>query len=407
MSPALILWKKHERRLIDAYGTIGAQPEKTSRQLSNAVKSAEISASITFINFLKGPVRTMFLVTGQTFHARHLLKEFGGRWDNDTKGWAFYHLEPAQIARLRGIPGIYLSEPPPEPAEPPRAPTAIYGDDPTYFNYFRDKDPAVFFGFSSMAAFVDYVEALHTSNDTDRDHAWRTNEKYKRFSATEDMAEALNLARHGWSDGLGLMEKFKIPHAFGKRHKPSIVGGRVNVGRLLAGNPVHMVHRKPAPRNRIITIFIETTMWSGIKPLNMMMRAFIIAGIVDVLEIEGYVCELIAVYTTSYAYDPCTQFAVKVKQAGQALNMLDITFACGHPSFLRRLMFACEGNAPECPHVGAVIQEAFDTEHLPGRNEFYIPQLMPGDQAQLTGDPLDMLRFLEPGGLPIKIRERI
>lgn len=293
----------------------------------------------------------------------------------------------------------------------PRPAPQLFGDDPSFFNYFADQDPIAFFGFSSLRAFADYVDELPTLYDRKGEprSGWRVSEKMQTFAGTRDMSDALAIARNGWSDGLSLAHKYDIPRATNKRRTHAMVGGRVNVGRMLAGNPKHMVARRPAPRHRIITLFVECCMWKGITADNAIMRALLVAGMIDVLESEGYRCEIIAVSASIRQIDFLggSQLAVRLKNAGDALSLADLSFALGHPSFLRRMELACEASAPGMDlsrSNRSLVSAAFDDEHTCKRNEFYIPQLTGHAQACLTDDPLSMLEWIEPDGLPVKLR---
>lgn len=110
---------------------------------------------------------TQYTVTGRTFEHRDLLKAWRGRFDQETKAWQL-DLSTAQVDTLRRMVGIVVTETPPAPEperqtfdfselirrigddEPNRAAhrngrSAIYGDDPRWFNYFRDQNPTAFF----------------------------------------------------------------------------------------------------------------------------------------------------------------------------------------------------------------------------------------------------------------------
>ncbi|MDT9703008.1 hypothetical protein, partial [Streptomyces sp. P17] len=71
---------------------------------------------------------------------------------------------------------------------------------------------------------------------------------------------------------------------------------------------------------------------------------------------------------------PGAQTAVTLKHAGEKLNLDDLVFALGHPSFLRRFNFACVSQAVECREIWSsqgMPRSAFGKDDLK-RNEFYI-----------------------------------
>lgn len=392
-------------------------------------------------------------VSGRTFDHRELLKSLRGQWNNNTRVWTFDHyLSPADLARLRSLPGVVVVEHKRpattwEPAKPtpsfreaispdqlarvdawvrrnrhlladedetfirPKRPQII-GDDPTYFNYFADKNPIAYFGFSSLDVFIDHVERLRRPDNTGGtcDVGWSTEKPRQIVTDTPDMAAAIRLAREGWTAGLGLAEQFDIPHALRKRRVHSVVGASVNVGRMLAGNPAHMIRRIPQPKNKRIVVFVDTMMWKGITPQNAMLRALFIASAIDQLENQGYTCEIFAVNASDSFYDngPQAQLCVRLKSAGERLNLLNISFALGHPSFLRRMFFACEGVIGAIRmtrHARGRISHCFDAEHQPGPNEYYFRQLPSVVNQELyKDDPLKMLDYILPDNLPIDFK---
>lgn len=349
-------------------------------------------------------------ITGRTWSHRHILREWNGDWDNTRKRWTFDNLSSDQLEQLSRMVGVMVTD-----VTPVTPSMQIFGDDPTYVNYFVDKNPSAFFGFSSLAVMCDYVEALPIPPNNGRtcDIGWSTNSTRQYVTATKDMPEALALARNGWIDGMGLHKALLTPRPLTKRRTHGLSGGSVNVGRMLAGNPAHMRKRHKAPGQKRITLFVQSVMWIKIKPDMAINRALVIAAMIDLLEQEGYICDIVAVFCTahnSWGGQGKSQITVKIKDAGQRLNLLDIMFALGHPAFSRRMCFACEGAVPECKMSyddRGIIRPAFDTDNPCGRGEFYVPFLEPIAVSRITADPMSMLKYIEPEGLPISLKERM
>lgn len=362
------------------------------------------------------PRMTLYRITGNTFPHRETLKSWRARWNEEARAWEA-DLSSAQLATTRGWLGTIAVElPKPEPREidwsqlfgddedePPPAhrsgPTAVYGDDPRWLNHFRDQNPTAFFGFSSLGVFVDYVAGLRVP-PSGRDDGWNTGSYPAKWTGTPDMAAALALARDGWQEGIQAAEALPIEPARARKRSYSVAGGSVSVGRLLAGNPLHMIHRPQLPGRRVVTLFVETFMSAGVSPENATTRAVLVAWIVDKMEREGYSCEIVAAVTTRGTNGRTGhQHAITLKNAGERLSLPDIVFALGHPSFFRRLVFASVGAASECGSTWETQGSptaAFDDKHECGHNEFYIKQLSLSDQKKLTRDPLSMLPFISP-----------
>ena len=220
------------------------------------------------------------------------------------------------------------------------------------------------------------------------------------------MSDALKLAREGWQEGLeraaDVVERLSLANPRVRRRKPSLAGGSVSVGRMLAGDPAHMIRRPKAPGRKIVTFFVEAGCSGHINADAMIDRAALIGAMIDLMENVGYSCTIVAVDTSIEGRLPRYQLAVKLKEAGERLNLADVMFALGHPSFLRRFSFAACSSVPETRSIWmdqGSPSNAFDDHHPCGPNEFYVPVL----ERNGTGDPLDLLPYVTPSKLPITI----
>jgi len=373
-------------------------------------------------------------VTGQTFDHRDRLKQLGGRWDGQAKNWVFDWIGPKDLAELKNLPGcLVVGDTTPaverkntdegarelierilagedDAEETPvdgKNNTVIYGDDQTYFNYFRDKNPISFFGFSSLHEMTKFIKAIPPSKrEGDRSAGY---EKGK-WHGSEDMEEALQIAKDGWKEGAEkaatILDFLSLEHAVQRRRAYAVAGGNVSVGRLLAGNPKHMIERPKLPGRRNVTLFAENTASSLIKPEMLIVRAAIIAAFADILEQQGYSCTIVAATMQTHWSKPGAQTAVTVKHAGEKLNLDDAVFALGHPSFLRRFNFACVCQADEMRSIWSTQgspRSAFNRGDMK-QNEFYVPHL----KNNIKGDSFEeiakqMLPLIMPPGLPMKM----
>jgi hypothetical protein len=355
----------------------------------------------------------MITLTGRTWDHRNVIREMGGRWNGNERVWQFYHLSDEQRTAISQMVGVTINETI-SPARWDWADELIdirhipsgnvrIGDDMTYLNHFADATPNVFGGFSSLSKFIDHVEALDVPDNRNGtcDIGWTAKPGY---AGTRHMTEAIYTARNGWTDGLGLASSLLAPDPVKKRRQRAVAGGRVNVGRLLSGLPDHMVKRSPQPARKIITLFVETVMWEGIKIEVALTRVVAISAIIDRLEQQGYSCNIVAVYSARgwRQFDKSHILAVRIKEAGERLNLADVSFAFGHPSFGRRLVYAhhgCIGQTDMTHDHRGRISQAFNEDHQPRRNEFYIPQTFTN-----TVDIYDMLDIVTPENLPIEIK---
>lgn len=366
----------------------------------------------------------MLAITGQTWRYRDELKNMGGRWNGDARRWEIEKPTTRTRELLAGMVGCVVSEEASAPEfkpeigedwaglatlrpaklETPERKSNIYGDDPRYHNYFAPKNPLAFFGFSSLSAFTDYVESVPADKSQT---AWSQDTHQREFTATDSITEAIDLARNGWLDMIELANdianKLETAHAVRKARVYSTAGGAVSVGRMLAGNPVHMRRREKLPGRRVITLFVELSMLAVIKPTTMIMRAIVVAALCDLIERNGYSCGIVTVDTSTHARQCAYQLAVQIKEPGEKLNISDIAFAIGHPSFLRRFSFATVCSVQELRSIWTTqggTAAAFDDEHQPERNEFYIKGMTAN-----SVDPFEILRLIKPDGLPIELKD--
>lgn len=227
--------------------------------------------------------------------------------------------------------------------------TAIYGNDQTFFNAFNVKNPVAFFGFSSLFSLVNYVENIPLEQQN-RTIAFSKN--YVDFTKTRNMIEAIDLAKNGWSEGIEqakeISELISMETATTQKYINSISGGFVNVGKMLSGDPVHMRKKAKIKGRKNITIFISVGVSSNIKTKYMIIFSCLVAAMIDMTENAGYSCQLVAVDSALQNEKCYQQTAIKLKDFGEKLNINDIVFALGHPSFLRRFLFAVVGTSPEC-----------------------------------------------------------
>lgn len=208
-----------------------------------------------------------------------------------------------------------------------------------------------------------------------------------------------------------MLELFAIDHARVKRRSYGVAGGSVSVGRLLAGNPMHMRQRPPQPGRKVVRLFVQACNSAIITAENMTVRAAIVAAMADMLERQGFSCEIIAIdcRNGSLGIKPVFQCATILKQAGEKLNLSDLTFALGHPSYLRRFGFAlfsaCDELISHWESQG-VPKDAFNDHFKPKRNEFYIPKLSTNVKgATLADKARAMLPHIMPLNMPIRIND--
>lgn len=293
--------------------------------------------------------------------------------------------------------------------------TLIIGDSDEYLGRFRFDRTPVYFGFSSLDALTDHIENVPLPDDEDAREGWDVSAFFARFSGSASMTSAILTARTGWQEGLERAEAIASSLAAEHPRKPvrlhSMAGASVNVGRLLAGNPAHMRSNAPIAAKQVITLFIESAASAGVSTDILISRAAIIAAICDILENSGYSCEIVSLITTCLddvdGEQLACQTAVKVKNAGERLNLANAVFAMGHPSFQRRFRFALVGSVARLRTIWrnqGYPASAFSLQHRPGPNEFYFPMIQMRDLEKVdTGSTRAMFDFVTPKNLRIML----
>lgn len=383
------------------------------------------------------------IISGNTFTHKDRLKQLGGVWNSGEKNWIFYNsITPKELAELKNLPGCLVTDskerkpepPPPIPtddddddsgilaklfggdvADRPcigTVPAIVYGDDERYLNYFKDKNPIAFFGFSNINEMCKFVESIPLSKRTGaQDGGWVEPEKW---SGSRDMNHAIDLARNGWQKGAEnaakILDMFNVEHAVQRRRRFDVAGGSVSVGRLLAGNPAHMVKRPKQPGRKVVTLFVENVASAFINAESLTVRAAIVAAFADIMERNGYSCEIVALSIVAGNFsntEPGAHTVVTIKHAGEKLNVNDLAFTLGHPSFLRRLSFACVSQCDALRKIWPTQgypTEAFNKYHPTARNEFAIRHLKENIKgATLEEKARKMLLLVKPENLPMEI----
>jgi hypothetical protein len=181
------------------------------------------------------------------------------------------------------------------------------------------------------------------------------------FCGTKTFAEAMDLARKGWPEGLAAVKAMaeQIWRVVGQEVKKlefnyEVAGDDVDVGRFLTGEPENMLEYIEEPsvgRGKIVHIYVNTVASCGISKETMYYRGAAVLALVDALEKLGFSCcvQTIDAISERWTGDKnVLRYNVTLREAGEALDMDRLAFALAHASWLRRLIFsAMEQESPE------------------------------------------------------------
>lgn len=370
-----------------------------------------------------------YIISGKTFDHRETLKNLGAKYDGDSKAWTLRNPSTDTLSLALNLSGVTVRDQDgpagvtPRAAEPARSVSGpssseTFGGKVTrengkvYVGKTREYESlfcgdasfyAEFLSISELLAFTETTPDEVRYGTNDRNAGFNTDPKWSKLFGTASMPEAIALVANGWSEGVAIAREVSdlLTGAISVRRRRAnvVAGGTVNVGRMLAGNPVHMRARVRQPANKVITLVNDLAFPGGISAKAIGVRAGIFAAVADELENNGYSCEILNV-TRSIAGAGNFVTVSRIKTAGEKLNITDAMFALGHPSFQRRFMFNVKNHVAEfaSAYSNQGTPGKLDTDTLP--NTYLFNKL----NRDVTGNTtLDMIRQIAPKIVPANL----
>jgi hypothetical protein len=164
------------------------------------------------------------------------------------------------------------------------------------------------------------------------------------WSGTETYNQAMEIMKTGYKDPLEKMKKaiLKIGQTE-KANRPKLkndfVGFIPHVPNTLMGLPITMINKEKQDHNaKTIHLIYSISTASQVSPNDMITGGINFISLVNSLEKQGYrvKIDIMSCFATSKTL---SSFSVSVKEYGQKLNLLKLTFPLVHPSMLRRIAF--------------------------------------------------------------------
>lgn len=172
----------------------------------------------------------------------------------------------------------------------------------------------------------------------------------KSFCGTKSIKEAYEMGTfRGWVEGaekarkllqdIPSLNKLLSGSRMVKRVRP--VGGHVHMQRFVAGDKSHMITRKRMRTSdgTHISIGVESAAICWVTDEQIMNRGAAVTALVQALESKGLSTELSIISTIKGRENDTHVCQVKVKPAGQYLNLERMAMGIGHPSTFRRGVF--------------------------------------------------------------------
>jgi hypothetical protein len=190
--------------------------------------------------------------------------------------------------------------------------------------------------------------ALHGRISSQRDES----DVKKPWAGTKTYNEAMELIQAGYKEPLEKMKKaiLKIGNSDNYKRpkmKNDFVGFMPHVPHTIMGLPMTMLNKeKQVHKAKTIHLLYSTGASSLVKPENMITGGINFISLVNSLEKQGYrvKIDILNTFTTDRTL---ATFTVNVKEYGQKLNLLKLTFPLVHPGMFRRIGFKWLETTPE------------------------------------------------------------
>lgn len=205
----------------------------------------------------------------------------------------------------------------------------------------------------------------------------------KSFTGTKDLKEALTLLKEGWQSGAEKLTKdLKIANLSNstnmvQKQVYDIVGYQASVPRYLQGLPTSMINKRQVKQKAKIITLIKSCVYPSTVSTNEIMQDSIrTIQIIQTLEQQGYRVNLYSAFH-SIRDSEAIFVQVKLKSAGERINIAKLAFALAHPSFLRRILFRFIETEENIKNYGWTngygrVAEPHQTTELLEKNTYFI-----------------------------------
>lgn len=167
------------------------------------------------------------------------------------------------------------------------------------------------------------------------------------FFGYTSLPQAFDMCRNGWSEGARRVEvlRDKITAASPQARRFTrwdVAGAYPNMGRCLAGNPLHMrqIDNTKSRRKPVLTLINHMGGLAEVDSDCFTNKCGVVAAIVDSIEAAGFSCQVIGLtQSSSLSGSLMVGTAVIVKEPGQHVDLGRMAFALGHVAMFRRFVF--------------------------------------------------------------------
>lgn len=252
--------------------------------------------------------------------------------------------------------------------------------------------------FDSLTEYYRYLDETPVNATFKPNIGHLSSRKKGMWSGTETYEEAVELFKHGWSAGAqDLTKKLKLAETDKQvqmvcKNVLSMCGYQAVVPLYLNGVPNCMVNKKPVPvKNKVITINKVICASAAVSSKTLMDESVKCFQIIKKIEASGIRVNLNLMMGTGHA---CIK--VRLKSAGEKLNISKLAFPLVHTAMFRRLYFRFIEVYPTIPKsfswgYGRVPDES-EFKKMCAKGEVVLPTLLRcGNESELKTLSVDEL----------------
>jgi hypothetical protein len=258
-------------------------------------------------------------------------------------------------------------------------------------NYTTNK--VQFTEFDSLGDYVRFAKDNPTPKDSNQPNSGGS------FNYTANLAEACNLALHGWDEiraevDAQLDELVEhINDAFGEFYvsEHSTSGAFVDMGRFVTGEPecmVSFVSEPQARMGRVVKIVVNGVVSGHVHADIIKKRGIAVLALVDTIHKLGVGIELWWEESMTGAGSSKKEFStlVKLHSSEEPMDINSLMFSLAHPDMLRRLQFSVQEQHKDWKEQGAYTGGSYGHVHdlfSPANCDYdvVVEKLQNGDQA--------------------------
>lgn len=238
--------------------------------------------------------------------------------------------------------------------------------------------------FDSLVEFYDYICNTPLNKTFRWSELSSSRTTRNEWSGTRSFNEASDLLHNGWTIGAEKLTKqlkvakLDVQQQTAYRNVLSVCGYQAIVPLYLQGVPNNMVNKKVVPvKQKVITLNKIVSVSSSVSAQTMEQESIKCFQIIKKIEESGIRVNLNLMISTGHV---CVK--IRLKSAGERLNVSKLAFPLVHPSMFRRLYFRFVETYPTIPesysHGYGRVPDEREFKMCCGKNEIMLPTLLRG-----------------------------